>query len=49
MNEISILMHKAGGIVAFDYATAAPYVKVLVNTIDYSALSDLYHYILYIT
>lgn len=29
VNSVSILMHKAGGLAFFDYATAAPYVKVL--------------------
>ena len=28
VDDISIIIHKAGGIVFFDYATAAPYVKV---------------------
>lgn len=28
VNAVSILMHKAGGLAFFDYATAAPYVKV---------------------
>lgn len=27
-NTVSALMHRAGGLVFFDYATAAPYVKV---------------------
>lgn len=27
-NAVSALMHRAGGLVFFDYATAAPYVKV---------------------
>ena len=27
-NSVSALMHRAGGLVFFDYATAAPYVKV---------------------
>ena len=27
-NQVSALMHRAGGLVFFDYATAAPYVKV---------------------
>jgi selenocysteine lyase/cysteine desulfurase len=28
VNAVAILMHKAGGLAFFDYATAAPYVKV---------------------
>ena len=28
VNAVSALMHRAGGLVFFDYATAAPYVKV---------------------
>lgn len=28
VDAVSILMHRAGGLVFFDYATAAPYVKV---------------------
>jgi selenocysteine lyase/cysteine desulfurase len=28
VNAVAITMHLAGGIVVFDYATAAPYVKV---------------------
>jgi selenocysteine lyase/cysteine desulfurase len=28
-NAVSALMHRAGGLVFFDYATAAPYVKVI--------------------
>ena len=31
VDNVSILMHKFGGIVVFDYATAAPYVKVSVD------------------
>jgi selenocysteine lyase/cysteine desulfurase len=27
-NAVSALMHRAGGLVFFDYATAAPYIKV---------------------
>lgn len=27
-NSVSALMHRAGGLAFFDYATAAPYVKV---------------------
>ena len=32
-NEVSALMHKAGGLVFFDYATAAPYVTMNMNPI----------------
>ena len=28
VNAVSALMHRSGGLVFFDYATAAPYVKV---------------------
>ena len=28
-NAVSALMHRAGGLVFFDYASAAPYVKVI--------------------
>ena len=28
VDAVSIMMHKAGGLAVFDYATAAPYVKV---------------------
>ena len=28
-DAVSVLMHRAGGLVFFDYATAAPYVKVI--------------------
>lgn len=33
VDSVSILMHKAGGIVIFDYATAAPYVKIDMNPV----------------
>lgn len=35
VNAVSILMHKAGGLAFFDYATAAPYVKVRNNSFRY--------------
>lgn len=33
VNAVSILVHKAGGLVFFDYATAAPYVKMDMNPV----------------
>ena len=33
MDSVAILMHKAGGVVIFDYATAAPYVKMDMNPV----------------
>jgi len=33
VNAVSILLHKAGGLVFFDYATAAPYVKMDMNPV----------------
>jgi selenocysteine lyase/cysteine desulfurase len=33
VNAVSALMHRGGGIVIFDYATAAPYVKMNMNPI----------------
>eukprot|EP01035_Chromulina_nebulosa_P021953 gene21953-28423_t len=33
VNSVSILIHKAGGLVFFDYATAAPYVKIDMNPV----------------
>jgi selenocysteine lyase/cysteine desulfurase len=33
VNAVSICMHRAGGLVVFDYATAAPYVKVDMNPV----------------
>jgi selenocysteine lyase/cysteine desulfurase len=36
-NSLSCLMHKAGGLVFFDYATAAPYVKMDMNPVSLGA------------
>ena len=33
VDSISILIHKAGGVVIFDYATAAPYIKMDMNPV----------------
>lgn len=31
VDAVSVVMHRHGGIVSFDYATAAPYIKVSMN------------------
>ena len=34
VDKLSVLLHRAGGIVIFDYATAAPYVKIDMNPVS---------------
>ena len=33
VDDVSIMMHKFGGVVIFDYATADPYVKMDMNPV----------------
>lgn len=40
VDAVSIAMHKAGGIAVFDYATAAPYVKVFSSCVQSYYLSN---------
>jgi selenocysteine lyase/cysteine desulfurase len=40
VDAVSICMHRAGGIVIFDYATAAPYLKIDMNPVRTSLGED---------
>ena len=40
---VSIVMHRHGGLVVFDYASSAPYVKMDMNPVDVSGCMALFH------
>lgn len=40
---VSVIMHRHGGLAVFDYASAAPYVKMDMNPVDMSGSIALYH------
>ena len=42
VDAVAIMMHKAGGLAVFDYATAAPYVKVCYATFQRYSIITLY-------
>lgn len=43
-NEVAAMMHRAGGLVFFDYATAGPYVQVRSENHAFSRQSNFFRF-----